>query len=111
VTINNINQEAKDQTTQTSGLKTHTAEVISQQNATEGLRKEINVERYSDVSKIGQLLKDVGFPAPKSKILQKVRLSEDFQNKENILRALNNLEERSYNNLSDVTTSAGLVHS
>jgi len=50
-------------------------------------------------------LKDVGFPATKSKILQKVRLSEDFQNKENILRALIT-GKRSYNNVSDVTTLA-----
>ena len=105
-----MNQEKGEQTTQTGELKSHIGEVISQQNATEGLRKEVNVESYSDVLKIGQLLKDVGFPTPKSKILQKVRLSEDFQNKENILRALNKLEERSYNNVSDVTTSAGLVY-
>jgi Protein of unknown function (DUF2795) len=110
VTINNMNQEKRDQIPQSSGPESQIGEVISQQNATEGLRKEVNVESYSDVSKIGQLLKDVGFPAPKSKILQKVRQSEDFQNKENILRALNNLEERSYNNVSDVTTSAGLVY-
>lgn len=105
-----MNQEKRDQIPQSSGPESQIGEVISQQNATEGLRKEVNVESYSDVSKIGQLLKDVGFPAPKSKILQKVRQSEDFQNKENILRALNNLEERSYNNVSDVTTSAGLVY-
>ena len=105
-----MDQVKRDQIPQSSGPESPIGEVISQQNATEGLRKEVNVESYSDVSKIGQLLKDVGFPAPKSKILQKVRQSEDFQNKENILRALNNLEERSYNNVSDVTTSAGLVY-
>ena len=105
-----MNQEKREQIPQSSGSESQIGEVISQQNATEGMRKEVIVESYSDVSKIGQLLKDVGFPAPKSKILQKVRLSEDFQNKENILRALSNLEERSYNNVSDVTTSAGLVY-
>jgi hypothetical protein len=38
----------------------------------EGQRKKVNVESYSDVSKLGQLLKDVGFPDSKSKILQKL---------------------------------------
>lgn len=71
-----MNQEKRDQTPQSSGPESQIGEVISQQNTTEGLRKEVNVQSYSDVSKIGQLLKDVGFtgfPAPKSKILQKVR--------------------------------------
>ena len=76
----------------------------------EGQRKKVNVESYSDVSKLGQLLKDVGFPDSKSKILQKLWQGEDFQNKENILRALINLEKKLYNNFSDVTTSAGLVY-
>jgi AICAR transformylase/IMP cyclohydrolase PurH len=44
--------------------------------------------------------------------LQQVRLSEDFENKENVIKAkaLHDLEERSYNNISDVTIAAGLVH-
>jgi len=105
-----MDKEKKDQIPQSSGPESQTGEVISQQNAIEGQRKEVNVESYSDVSKLAQLLKDVDFPASKSEILQKVKLGEDFQNKENILRALNNLEEKSYNNVSDVTTSAGLVY-
>ena len=99
-----------DQIPQSSGLESQTGEIISQQNAIEGQRKEVNVENYSDVSKLGPLLKDVGFPASKDTILERVRQGEDFQNKENILRALNNLEEKLYNNVSDVTTSAGLVY-
>ena len=107
---NYMDQEKKDQIPQSSGPESQTGEVISQQNAIEGQRKEVNVESYSDVSKLGQLLKDVGFPASKSTILERVRQGEGFQNKENILGALNNLEEKLYNNVSDVTTSAGLVY-
>ena len=71
VTIINISQEKKDQLTQNSGLASQIGEAINQQNSTEGLRKEVNVESYSDVSKIGQILKDVGFPDPKSKICKR----------------------------------------
>ncbi len=41
MTINNTNQETKDQTTQTSGLESHIDELISQQNATEGLGRKL----------------------------------------------------------------------
>jgi len=109
--MNDLNDgQNREQIPSEHGPEGQTGKIISEQNAIEGQRKEVNVESYSDVSKLAQLLKDVDFPASKSEILQKVKLGEDFQNKENILRALNNLEEKSYNNVSDVTTSAGLVY-
>jgi hypothetical protein len=56
------------------------------------------------------LLKDVDFPADKNKILEFVRGNQVVQNKEKILGVLSGLEDKSYNNVSDVTTSAGLVY-
>ena len=111
-----MDKEKSEQISQSSGIKSQIKGVISQHNPIEGLNKEeekeekVSVQSYLDASKLSQLLKNVCFPAPKSKVLQQVRLSEDFQNKENILRALHDLEERSYNNISDVTIAAGLVH-
>ena len=108
-----MDQEKNEQISQFSAIESQTNEVISQQNTIEGQKKkkkkEVSLQSYSDVSKLSQLLKNVCFPVPKSKVLQQVRLSEDFQNKQNVLRALHGLEERSYNNVSDVTTAAGLV--
>lgn len=107
-----MDQEKNEQISQSSAIESQTNEVISQQNTIEGQKKkekEVSLQSYSDVSKLSQLLKNVCFPVPKSKVLQQVRLSEDFQNKQNVLRALHGLEERSYNNVSDVTTAAGLV--
>jgi hypothetical protein len=88
-----------------------TGKVISDQNAIEGLRKEVNVESYSKVAEIGQLLKDMDFPAEKDKIIEFIkRGSSNDQTKDEILSALNKLEERSYKNASDVTMAAGLVY-
>ena len=39
----------------------------------EGQGKEVNVESYSDVGEIGQILKDFDFPARKYKILEFIR--------------------------------------
>ncbi len=87
-----------------------TGKVISEQNAVEGMRKEVVVKSYSLVADIGQLLKDMDFPADKSKVIQFIKQSSDNnQNKDKILSALDKLEEKSYKNVSEVTTNAGLV--
>lgn len=39
-----------------------TGKVVSEQAGIEGQRKEVNVESYSKVAKVGQMLKDVEFP-------------------------------------------------
>ena len=62
------------------------------------------------VSEIGQLLKDLYFPADKNKILEFIRGNQVVQNKEKILDVLDKLQDKPYSNVSDVTTSAGLVH-
>lgn len=105
-----MNQVKKEQIPDAKGPESKTGEVINQQNATEGQRKEVNVETYSGVAKLADLLKGVSFPAPKSKILQYLIQSEDFIDKNRIMNALNNLENRTYNGVADLTTSAGLVH-
>lgn len=108
--IHGMNQEKNDQIPQSSGPESQTGRMINEQNAVEGQRKEVNVENYALVSEIGQLLKDVDFPADKNKILEFVRGNQVVQNKEKILGVLSDLEDKSYNNVSDVTTSAGLVY-
>jgi len=105
-----MEQVKREQIPDSVGPEGRTGEVISRQNSIEGQRKEVNVEDYSAVAKLADILKDVSFPAPKSKILQYVTQCEDFKNKETIMAALNKLQDRSYNGVSDLTTSAGLVH-
>jgi hypothetical protein len=102
----NIEQIPKEDDTQGP-----TGKVISEQNAVEGQRKEVSVESYSKVAEIGQILKDMDFPAEKIKIIEFVRQrSSSDQNRDEILSALDKLEDRSYKNVSDVTMTAGLVY-
>ena len=47
--------------------------VIREQGGIEGQRKEVNVESYSKTASLGQILKDLDFPASKEKIVQFVQ--------------------------------------
>ena len=60
--------ENREQIPTEHGPEGQTGKVISEQNAIEGQRKEVNVESYSDVAEIGQILKDFDFPARKYKL-------------------------------------------
>jgi len=94
-----------------------TGRVVSEQAGVQGQRKEVNVESYSKVAAVGQVLKDIDFPADKNKIISFARKQQgsaadnkEMENREEILSALQNLEEREYKNVSDVTTALGMVH-
>jgi hypothetical protein len=104
-----MNKVRKEQVPDTKGLGTSTDKVIKQQNITKGQRREVDVESYPSVSKLADLLKDLYFPASKSKILDYVIQSEDFSDKNRIIYALRNIKDRTYNGIADLTTSAGLV--
>ena len=50
-----------------------TAAVISEQGGIPGQRKEVNVENYERVASIGQVLKELEFPANKEKIVEFIK--------------------------------------
>jgi hypothetical protein len=117
VTVDTIwdQQQAKERIMSKSQKKMiqeeKTGQVISEQSGVEGQRKEVNVESYSKVAALGQILKDMEFPADKNKVIEYVKQSSNAQNKEEILAALQQkLEEREYKNVSDITMAAGLVY-
>ena len=81
--------------------------VISEQGGIEGQRKEVNVESYSKTASLGQILKDLDFPASKDKILQFVQQKNLDAS---VLLSLSKVEDRQYQNVSDVTKAAGLIY-
>lgn len=111
-------RENPDQIPQDDDTQGKTGKVVSEQAGVQGQRKEVNVESYSKVAAIGQILKDLDFPADKNRIISFARQQQQSsaaenknnENKEDILPALQNLEEREYKNVSDVTTALGMVH-
>jgi hypothetical protein len=94
-----------------------TGRIVSEQAGVQGQRKEVNVESYSKVAAVGQILKDMDFPADKNKIISFARQQQssaaddkEMENRQEILSALQKLEEREFKNVSDVTTALGMVH-
>jgi hypothetical protein len=107
-------RENPDQIPQDDDTQGKTGRVISEQAGVQGQRKEVNVESYSKVAAIGQILKDMDFPADKNRIISFARQQQKQQQssvaKEDVLSALQDLEDREYKNASDVTTALGMVH-
>ena len=84
---------------------------VSEQGGVEGQRKEVNVEDYPKAAALGQLLKDVDFPTDKQKIIQQIRVrSRNDDNSQDILAKLQNIENKQYRNVAEVTKAAGMVY-
>lgn len=110
-------RENPDQIPQEDDTQGQTGRVVSEQAGVKGQRKEVNVESYSKVAAIGQILKDLDFPADKNRIISFARQqqssaadSKNMENREDVLSALQKLEEREYKSVSDVTTALGMVY-
>jgi hypothetical protein len=58
-----------DQIPRGNDTQSETGRIVSEQAGVQGQRKEVNVEGYSKVAEIGQILKDMDFPADKNKII------------------------------------------
>jgi hypothetical protein len=84
-----------------------TAGVISEQGGIPGQRKEVNVEDYERVASVGQILKELDFPANKEKIFNFVKTHITDKD---LLDKFKKLPDKEYKNVSEVTQEAGLVY-
>ncbi len=89
---------------------------VSEQGGVEGQRKVLNVGDYAKTAALGQLLKDLDFPADKNNIIEFVQQSQQpsnitTENKHEILSLLQrNLKQgNQYQNVSEVTRAVGIV--
>ena len=80
---------------------------ISEQGGIEGQRKEVNVESYSKTASLGQVLKDLKFPTNKVKVLEFVRKQNSD---DDLLSRLGKIEDKEYQNVSDIAKATGLVY-
>lgn len=84
-----------------------TKAMFSEQGGIVGERKVVSVKDYSKAAAIGQILKGLDFPVDKKKIVEYAERARPQS--EEILSDLQRIEERQYQNVSDVTKAAGLV--
>jgi Protein of unknown function (DUF2795) len=107
MTSNNNNRRGDPQQIPKEDVSGEVEKVISEQGGIEGQRKEVNVESYSKTASLGQILKDLDFPASKDKIVQFVQQKNPD---EDILSSVRKIEDKQYQNVSDVAKAAGLVY-
>jgi Protein of unknown function (DUF2795) len=88
-----------------------TLRVIRKQDQIPGERRRSKtVNDIQNTAALAQLLKNLGFPADKSKIVEFVQQKKTKDPQSNqILPVLKKIEERQYKNIADVTLSAKLV--
>jgi Protein of unknown function (DUF2795) len=84
-----------------------TQKVISEQGGITGERKEVNVESYGKVASLGQILKDLDFPANKDKIIEFVKA---YVTDKEILDKLEKIKDKEYKNVTEITHEADLVY-
>ena len=70
-------------------------------------RKEVNLEDYEKVAALGQILKDLDFPANKGKIINFVKT---YASNKILLDKLEKIEDKEYKNVAEVSYEAGLVY-
>ena len=107
---NNSNSKRGDPSQIPKGEEDVPAEVqkvVSEEGGIEGQRKEVNVESYSKVASLGQILKDLEFPASKNNIVQFVQQKSPNSD---LISALKKIDDRQYQNVSDVSKAAGMVY-
>jgi hypothetical protein len=84
-----------------------TQKVISEQGGIPGERKEVNVESYGKVASLGQIFKDLDFPANKDKIIEFVKA---YVTDKEILDKLEKIKDKEYKNVTEITHEADLVY-
>jgi hypothetical protein len=111
MTSNNDNDRSKrgdpSQIPKGQDVPAEVQKMVSEEGGVEGQRKEVNVESYSKAASLGQTLKDLDFPASKDAIIQFVQKKNP---KSDILSSLQLIDDKEYQNASDVTKAAGLVY-
>ena len=87
-----------------------TQRVIEAQDHISGERKEQTIRDLPGIAAVGQALKGLRFPADKNKIVQFVQQQSNTNpDCQKIVPLLQRIENRQYQNVSEVTKTAGLV--
>jgi Protein of unknown function (DUF2795) len=85
-----------------------TLRAVRKQSQIPGERKEKTINDFPKAAAVGQILKDLDFPADKQKIVSFVEKLKSPQSRE-ILPVIEKLDEKRYENVSEVADATGLV--
>ena len=85
-----------------------TLRAVRKQSQIPGEHKEKTINDFPKAAAVGQILKDLDFPADKQKIVTFVEKLNSPQSRE-ILPVIEKLDEKRYENVSEVADATGLV--
>lgn len=85
-----------------------TLRAVRKQSQIPGERKEKTINDFPKAAAVGQILRDLDFPADKQKIVTFVEKLNSPQSRE-ILPVIEKLDEKRYENVSEVADATGLV--
>jgi hypothetical protein len=83
--------------------------ISNEQENIQGQRKDVDVKDYPSAVELANLLKDVNYPADKNTIINSITNRND-NNSRNIIGLLEKIEDKQYNNSSEVVSATGLVN-
>ena len=105
-----FNEEQQNQQIPSRQNEQDTQNVMEAQNHIAGQRRQQTVTDMPRAAEVGQALKDLRFPADKRRILLFLQeRSNTNPNYQKMVSLLDKMEDRQYENVSDVTNAAGLV--
>jgi len=87
-----------------------TQRTLRKQDSVEGEQRDKTVSDFPQAAALGQILKDMNFPAERGKIIEFLELSNKPERNE-VLPVIQRIEERTYQNVSEVAEAARLVQS
>jgi hypothetical protein len=85
-----------------------TLRAVRKQSKIPGEHKEKTINDFPKAAAVGQMLKDLNFPADKQTIVTFVEKLNTLQSRE-ILPLIEKLDEKRYENISEITKATGLV--
>lgn len=86
--------------------RSESQEVANKKEFVEGQRKVIDVKDYAEVQSLGQILKDLEFPATKAQI---VTFVERHDPNSELLSKLKDIREKEYVNVFEVARASGIA--
>ena len=81
--------------------------ISNEQENIQGQRKEVDVQDHPSAEELANLLKDVNYPADKNTIINSVKTNN--ANNKNISNLIEKIEDKQYNNSSEIVSATGLV--
>jgi hypothetical protein len=90
------------------GNEAQTQNTARRQENISGERREKSVSDFPKTAALGQALKEINFPADKKTIVSFIEQSTSQETRE-ILPMVQRLEDRRYNNVSEIAEAANLV--